>query len=250
MKLYHKHRTTYVSKKDTVRLLREVFEAPPPIHKDSFIQALPAPKISVLSFMLFQAGYIPRWIWASSAVLFAMTLTAACLLDQDILPVLSAAIPFVAISTGIESGRSHIYDMAELEMSSRFSLKSVLLARMGILGFSHMLLLGVLIPLGSIHNTASLLQTGIYLLTPYLVTTVTGLWISRKIRGKEAGYVYLGAAAAISGILVYIHSALPDYYQLSYFRRWAVILILLTGLAIYEFTRTIQETEELRWNLS
>lgn len=113
-----------------------------------------------------------------------------------------------------------------------------------------MLLLGALIPLGSIHNTASLLQTGIYLLTPYLVTTVTGLWISRKIRGKEAGYVYLGAAAAISGILVYIQSALPDYYQLSYFRRWAVILIMLTGLAIFEFTRIIQETEELRWNLS
>jgi len=185
-----------------------------------------------------------------SAVIFVLALAAACLLEQDILQILSAVIPFVAIASGIESGRSHIYAMAELEMSSRFSLKCVILARMGILGLSHLFLLAALIPLGALHSTAGFLQTGVYLLTPYLAATLTGLWISRKIRGKEAGYAYLGTAAFISGCLMYIPATLPDCYQMRYFHRWGVLLVLLAGAVIYEFTKIIQETEELEWNLS
>lgn len=250
MKLYLKYRATDTTNHHTTRLLREVCEAPPPLRKDSFIQALPNRKISTLAFLRFQAGYIPKWIWGTSAVIFALALAAACLLEQDILQMLSAAIPFVAIASGIESGRSHIYAMAELEMSSRFSLKSVILARMGILGLSHLLLLAALIPLGTLHNTAGFLQTGVYLLTPYLAATLTGLWISRKIRGKEAGYAYLGTAAFISGFLMYIQAALPDCYQTRHFHRWGILLVLLAGAVIYEFTKIIQETEELEWNLS
>ena len=250
MKSYHRYRTTHTAKQNTIRLLQEACEAPPPLRRDSFIQALPNRKISTLAFLRFQAGYIPKWIWGTSAVIFVLALAAACLLEQDILQMLSAVIPFVAIASGIESGRSHIYAMAELEMSSRFSLKSVILARMGILGLSHLLLLAALIPLGTLHNTAGFLQTGVYLLTPYLAATLTGLWISRKIRGKEAGYAYLGTAAFISGFLMYIQAALPDCYQTRHFHRWGILLVLLAGAVIYEFTKIIQETEELEWNLS
>ncbi|MEH2947007.1 hypothetical protein [Sporofaciens sp. JLR.KK001] len=250
MKSYHRYRTTHTAKQNTIRLLQEACEAPPPLRRDSFIQALPNRKISTLAFLRFQVGYIPKWIWGMSAVIFVLALAAACLLEQDILQILSAVIPFVAIASGIESGRSHIYAMAELEMSSRFSLKSVILARMGILGLSHLLLLAALIPLGTLHNTAGFLQTGVYLLTPYLAATLTGLWISRKIRGKEAGYAYLGTAVFISGFLMYIQAALPDCYQTRHFHRWGILLVLLAGAVIYEFTKIIQETEELEWNLS
>lgn len=245
-----KHPASCNTNQNTLQLLQKIFEAPPPRHKEAFIRNLPQPRLNCLSFMLLQAGYMPRWIWVLSAVLLALSLAAACLLNQDILYILSAMIPFAAVSSGIESGRSQIYAMEELEMSSRFSLKSVLLARMGILGISHLILLGFLIPLGSIHSPANLLQTGVCLLTPYLASTVTGLWISRKIRGKEAVYAYLGAATAVSGIQMYLQTTLPEYYQTNYFHRQIVLLLLLTAATIYESIKIIQETEELRWNLS
>lgn len=246
-----KHHTEHgVAKYDAAKLLQDAFEAPPPTRKDAFMRALLPPRISNFSFMLLQAGYIRKWVWLLSAALALLSLSAACFLEQDILQMLSALIPFVAMSAGIESGRSGIYAMAELEMASRFSLKSVLLARMGILGISHLFLLCILIPLGSLHSAVDLLQAGAYLLTPYLCTTVSGLWISRKIRGKEAFYAYIGTAAAVSIGNAYIRTSLPEYFQAGYLCRWAVLLILLAAAGIYEFTKIIEETEELRWNLS
>ncbi len=237
-------------KQNIHQLLQSAFEAPPPAHKEEFLRTAPRIRISNLSFILYQAAYIRKWIWVISAFAFALSLSAVCLMDQEVLPALSALIPFIAISVGIESGSSSIYNMAELELSSRFSLKSVLLARMEILGISHLFLLCILIPLGSIRNTNTLWQTGVYLLVPYLVTTGTSLWISRKIRGKDANYAYIGTAAIVSGASLYLPVILPCYYQTDYLFRWVILLIIFIIFTVTEFTKIIQETEELRWSLS
>ena len=55
-------------------------------------------------------------------------------MEKDVLWIISALIPFIAMSILTENARSGIYLMAELEMAARFSLKSVILARMEILG--------------------------------------------------------------------------------------------------------------------
>ncbi len=129
------------------RLLKECFEAPEPKKKREFIASLPSPDVSIMDFLLSQAAYIPKWIWSLSALIFVVALVGAGYLKKDMLWCVSACMPLLALAPVTESGRSQRWNMAELEMSSRFSLKSVLLARLGILGLADLLLFFLLLPL-------------------------------------------------------------------------------------------------------
>lgn len=170
-------------------------------------------------------------------------------MERDILWVISSLIPFVALSIVTESSKANVYHMAELEMASRFSLKSIMLARMGVLGVSHFLLLCMLTPLVSMNQMIPFLQTGIYLLVPYLLTTVTGLWITRKIHGKEALYSCMGAAVSVSGINAFTKTMLPQVFSTGYFHWWLIMCFILTAFFIWELKKTIHQTEELSWSL-
>ena len=73
--------------------------------------------------------------------------------------------------------------MEELELATRFSLKSVLLARLCLVGSLHAVLLLCLTLLCRGTGAASFGRTVVYLLVPYLLTAYGGLWLSRRLRG-------------------------------------------------------------------
>lgn len=54
---------------------------------------------------------------------FLIALMGARAFEKDVLWVISALIPFIALSLVTENARSNTYSMAEFEMSARFSLK-------------------------------------------------------------------------------------------------------------------------------
>lgn len=237
--------------------LKDAFEAPTPTGKRAFLKDLPQPGISHLSFMLIQAAYIRRWVWALSILLFISILSVTLFTSENTQWMLSAMIPFVALSAVAENARSQAYGMAELEMASRFSLKSVIMARMAILGLCHFCLLALLIPLGALHVTegisgklAVMAQSGIYILVPYLLTTVCGLWIVRKIHSREAIYGCTAVAVLVSAADIALRSTASALYQRAYFHRWVMALGILVLLTALEYYKTIRQTEELSWNLS
>ena len=228
--------------------IRGAFEAPTPMHKQEFLRNAPGQRISILSFMLSQAGYIRKRVLAMSMFLFALSLAGACFLKMDMLWIISAFMPFLALSAVTENSRSMTYGMEELEMSSRFSLRNVVLARMGILGVFHLLLLCLLMPLAYVHSTFTLPQVGVYLLIPYLLTDVAGLWITRNVRGKEGLYACVGVAVCISAIHFLLSNV--SVFFISHFEWSMAALIILIILCIKETKKMVQQTEELRWNLS
>lgn len=237
-------------------MLKDAFDPPAPLGKRAFLKGLPLPGISHLSFMLIQAAYIRRRVWALSILLFISILTATLFTSKDTLWMLSAMVPFVALSAVTENARSQAYGMAELEMASRFSLKSVILARMAILGLCHFCLLALLVPLGALHLTpgvsgklAVIVQSGIYILVPYLLTTVCGLWIVRKIRSREASYGCTAVAVLVSAADITLRSAASVLYQRVYFHWWVMALGILAILTIMEYHKTIRQSEKLSWNL-
>lgn len=128
--------------------LKNVFDAPQPLHKRAFLRTLEQPKISILAFVLTQLGYIRRWVWIISALVFVLSAAGAAGLPSDTVWVASALMPLLALTVVSESGRSQNYEMAELEMATRFSLRSVVLARLGILGMENLIVLGLLLPVG------------------------------------------------------------------------------------------------------
>ncbi len=132
----------------TKEALKTVFAAPPPLRKKEFLQkTAPVPaKLSLFSFLLVQLRYIRKHVWILAALIFGFLFSVSFILSADRIWALSAFTPLLALLTVAETGRSEIYEMAELEMATRFSLRSVLLARLCILGLNNLFLLGLLFP--------------------------------------------------------------------------------------------------------
>lgn len=101
--------------------------------------------------------------------------------------------------------------MSEFELSTRFSLKSVVLARMSILGVLDFIILACLVPLCWIGNNFSFIQTGTYIVVPYLLTVNLSLWVTRHIHSREAIYGCMTVAVLVCGINVGFHYSFGNH---------------------------------------
>lgn len=231
------------------RLLKEFFEAPEPEKKREFIASLPSPDVSIMDFLLSQAAYIPKWIWSLSALIFVVALVGAGYLKKDMLWCVSACMPLLALAPVTESGRSQRWNMAELEMSSRFSLKSVLLARLGILGLADLLLFFLLLPLAWMNGGSSILETGVYMLCPYMLTVLLGLWASRIVHGRECAYLCGAIALGVALGNALLYQTIQGFYARHNFPYWVLAFALLSVGAVKQCIETIKQKEEPVWNL-
>jgi len=232
-------------KKELRRALYDAFEAPESQRKKVFLNNIRQPGIGYFKFILLQASYIRKWVWGLSLAVFAVALIGGGFMEREVIWVLSALMPYLAAVSIAENVRSEVYGMAELEMASRFSLKSVVLARMGILGVFHLILLGLLVPLGHMHGVSTALQTGVYLLVPYLLTNAGGLWLVRRIRSRETSYVCMGYAIIISAFPIVSKYTITLLYQPEAFGWWLVLLAILCVATAVEYRKTVVRTEEL-----
>ena len=236
---------------DWRRILKAAFEAPPPVEKEKFLREIERlqPKISHFDFVVSQISYIRKRIWILSAAVFMCAVYGA-FWARDTFWILCALIPFLAVSAVTENRRSMDYGMAEMEMVSRFSLKSVIFARMEILGIVHGFLLMILIPLASLHSVFSWFETGMYVFTPYLLAAALGLEITRRMHGREADYAGLGAALGVSVFYgIFSVTAMEDYGEDALFR-WSAGVALLAVWTVRGYRKLIRETEEMTWKLS
>lgn len=240
-----------ISKRQTVKQqLREAFEAPSPEGRDLFLEDCPVPSISTFSLIIAQAGYIRKRIWVFSLCIFVLALYKSHRMERDTLWMLSALAPFVAMTLLSENARSKAYGMAELEMSCRFFRKSILLARMGCLALSHLLLMGLLTPLAYFCSGTSILQTGVYLLVPYLLTLVLGLGIMRRVPDRESLAACACIAVAISCLFLSFRYCFLSVWDPAHWNSWLAIFFLLLLLLLREIRKMIRQMEEPRWNLS
>ncbi|MCM1540998.1 MAG: hypothetical protein NC121_07035 [Blautia sp.] len=223
--------------------LSRILEAPPPRHKREFLLELKLPGMTLAEVVFSQASYIRRWVWGVSALVFLAALAGSLLLSADMLWAISAFTPLLALAFLSESGRSENYGMAELEMATRFSLRSVLLARTGILGVENLALLCLLIPLGLRNNAFSPLQAGVYILTPFLLTTFTGLWIVRRSGGREGMYLCVGIAACVSVSVFFFHRTVPQIYGRNHLAWWMAGALLLCMGTVRQYYRIINGME-------
>ncbi|TCL58065.1 hypothetical protein EDD76_107180 [Kineothrix alysoides] len=232
-------------KKELKRALYGAFEAPESQRKNAFLKNIRQPGIGYFKFVLLQASYIRKWVWGLSVTIFAAALIGGGFMERDVVWVLSALMPYLAAASIAESVRSEMYGMAELEMASRFPLKSVMLARMGILGVFHLTLLGLLVPFEHMYGVFTAFQTGVYLLVPYLLTNAGGLWLVRKIRSREASYVCMGYAIIISAFPIVSKYTITLLYQPEVFGWWLVLLAILCVATAVEYRKTVIRAEEL-----
>lgn len=247
-------------KKEMKQILKTAFEAPMPQQKACFFEALQKQKKDGLiqddsfyhqtaDFLMTQMGYISRWIWAGAFFIFAAAAGIGIILPEKMLWILSALMPFLAVTGVLETVRSEIYGMAELEQACRYGLNRILFARILVIGTVHFFVFSAGIFFLELQGGLRLWQNAVYLCVPYLLTSSCSLWLMRHVHGREGAY---GAAAAalLTAVLPEIFAHRREIlYAAENFKWWMVICLLLLLCNILQYQRIIRHTEELSWNL-
>ncbi|MDE6759435.1 MAG: hypothetical protein K2J90_02005 [Lachnospiraceae bacterium] len=224
--------------------LKEIYEAPKPAGKRAFFRKTELPPLNIGSILWMQCFYITKWEWIASVILLGTAVVIGSFYREWVFRTVLAMLPFLAVVGVSESVRSITWGMSELEMSARFSLKSVVLARMVIVGIANVVLEMILALLAG----GNLLETVLYLFVPYLLTAYGSLILVRTISGKDGIYACAGLGVFVSMVTEFSILQYSWIYQTRYAGFWFVVVCFIMYLMIREGKRDIRKMEELVWN--
>lgn len=241
-------------KRSWKKQLKELYQVPEPQCKAAFLQELNYPKATRGEFMVVQAGYIRKRVWILSAVLIFAAVLAGEWMQGVVMayPVLwssSAMMPVLALIMVLETFRSEMYGMDELEQSARHNLPEVLLLRMGIVGGVDFLLIAAAVPIIVRYDGLSFLRVSVYLLVPYLLTCFLALCIQRWKRGRGAVWYNILASGFISGVELLSPAMKELLYKEKQFTLWVAVLCSLGIAIVIQIRRIKKDREEYQWNL-
>ena len=233
---------------------KEAFSAPSPQRKAEFLEYLEkesapmmyfdSPSIGIGFFLLSQIAYIRKRVYLISLLVLVLAIIAADYAGVESIWYIAAMMPFVALCMVTESARSETYGMAELEMASRFSIKSILMARFGTIGLVHMVLLCILIPVVRHSTFYSFVYVGIHLLVPYLAASVLEFAALRRFRGKEAISVCMVISLMVSLLNMQVENLLSYLFGARKFFIWVVLAVYLLVRVVREYKAMVNQTEE------
>ena len=155
----------------------------------------------------------------------------------------SAVMPLLALLMSVEVNRSYAYGMDELEMSTRYNLKEVLLARLTFLGVEDLGLILISLPFVGSTCRYNLFLIGVYLLVPYLLTSIATLEISYHLKSRNT-LAYCVATALMVSVTYMLMSGQWDLYAMKYSMYWVMLVCFFVGFAIYEIKMLQRKVEE------
>lgn len=224
--------------------LKKVYQAPPPERKCAFLHQIALQPIHTGHVVWSQISYISKLEWLLSILLFSITIMINYFFETAVFGMTLALMPFLAVAAVSECMRSVVYGMDELEMAARFSLKSIILARMFMIGIENL----VLVIIFSVFMHGGLLLTMLCLAVPYLITTYGSLLIVRKVSGKEGIYICISYSAAVSMLVGVGFLNYAWIYQEQFVYFWMAAVLLLTFANFKEGRRFLAVPKEEKWN--
>ena len=253
--------TTEAKNRELLLLFFELDEKPDPAKKEAFLkivmtgQITRATNMTLHRMLLIQVKYIRKTAWLAAL----MILLAAVLITKgspDSVLQISALTPLLLLAfvTEIETRRSYAYGMAELEMTTAFSLRSIRYARFMILGLFDMAVLAGISLLIRKYVAMSVLLTLAHLLLPFLLTMTGALLLDRTAFGRThpygSGVLALLTTVVTEGFLI------PDspvaipfaMYRVGWVLELAAVFLLVTVIAL--FCTNVKREEEMTaiWN--
>ena len=222
---------------ENLKEIKKYFEATEPVRKQEFIKKMAVSqyknirkKASFFYILRIQFSYISKWLWLLSAVLFTGIFIASRYIANGLVWYMCGIMPFIVTFTLSESVRSVIYGMNELEMSSKFTLKSIIMSRVVIIGAVNM----SLILFAEFLSGDLLWRNIIYMLVPYLSSATGGFIILRKFTSKEGVYLSCGFGTIIGLLDMGSINSYIFIYDAKYTGIWVIVTIMLSAAAIYE----------------
>lgn len=234
--------------------LKTAFDAPMPIRKSEFLLSVNFPKSTRFDFLLAQIGYIRKrvWIVALLAIIPALMILFSGITENvlGLVWVVSSLLPFIALMGITEIARSASHNMAELEISCKYSFSHVILARLGIIGFTNMIMFTVVIASFRMVGGVDVLRLGTYLFVPFLLTCSLSLFALNRLRSKESAYICGGISCFVSICNAFISNQYRSALSNEYMMFWVIAFCVLLIWTVGEIIKLIRKTEEYQWNSS
>ena len=225
------------------RQLNAAFYTPEPVKKDSFLKNLRPREITTTEMISQQLPFIRKTVWLMAVAVLTVAVIGSYAASESTVHVIEALAPLAAISACLEIQRSYRYQMTELEMATRFSVKSVLFARMLIIGLAYAVVFCSIAPILSVRFGISVIVLASRILIPYLITVSICLHIERTEVGRKNRYLSMAIACLISISVFWIGNY--DMANLTEFiTRWGpLVVVLLAVLTLYENYKTVNTME-------
>lgn len=227
--------------------LKRVYDVPQPVKKKEFLKQFDIPHISMGKFMWEQLWYVKMWVWLLTGCIFILAIWLSKYMEKEQVWMIYALIPFLALTILTENAKSNAYGMDELEYATRFSIKNLLLARMGVLTILHgAVFLVIMVCLKKI--LLPMMSNVFYILVPYFFTVCLGFYFLRKFRGRESTYISIGISVFVSSFISISRQVVPFIYNLEMVKWWVAAFIFIFVFTIKEAVLFYKKTEELSWN--
>ena len=220
------------------------YEAPKPRRKQAFIRQFGVQKINLPRLVLMQAKYIAKWVWMVSLGICLAIYVVTHVIEEKYVGVLYGLVPFLVLISVTESTRSYRYGMEELELSARFSLKSIVMARMVMLGVGN---LAVLFVIANVLGQRAGYHI-LHILTPYFLTAGGSLYIVRTVRRNENTSLCFTLAFVVSFLQIFLPGWFREVLTPHYMPIWTVLFVVGIVVTVKESYWTIRMTEDLAWN--
>ena len=232
--------------------IREICHSPQPENKREFFQYLkeqemmnPRPRVmSHGEFLACQLFYIGKWIWmlAGSLLLFIIWI---CFRHPGNYPF--ALTPLLAAGILFETCRSSRWKMAEFEHAARFSLRSVILARLFLLGTVNTVGLLIVTLIVRPFFSCSLFRVFLYMMVPYLTASWLGS-VYEKMHRMDQGLGRTMICVLSSAFFAVAPALFSQLYEERMTVFWAAAFILTACSMAGNLREWIRNTEEPVWN--
>ena len=205
---------------------------PNPERKDEFIRKCRKYDIyehpKTYHFICRQIAYIRKPVWLIS-FLALMISVWGIYGNSEIVYVISAVMPFVSGIAVMETYRSRMHGMTEMESITLISMRGILFARVFCIGISHILLLLVLTMIASRYSELGFFMTGSFLTIPYLISSIVCFELERSLLGRKNVFISIVVSAIVSSGMVVLQN---QRYLFTETYKWiwyltAVVLIIL-----------------------
>ena len=228
--------------------LAAAFDAPLPMRREEFLRPAAPGRPSAMAFLILQAGYIRKRVFAAAGACLLLTAIGASRFPGEVVWLISGAAPLFALLLVAESGRSAACRMAELETATCFSLRSVVFARMSIILLTDLALLLAFLMLGGQAVPAGVFAAGLYVAVPFLLTANAGFFMARRCRGPQ-GLAGCAAAAAAVSVSVFVFKEIrPQLWHENTLCLWmlaAAAFLMGTGR---DCILTLAHSEDWAWS--
>lgn len=214
-------------------------------------------KNSLQTILLSQLQYLPLSFWMVQIVLVAIAVALVCMSGYWKVPLhypltaLMVMIPLVVLVGVREISKSKLYDMWEIEQSSRCQLVKITACRMLIIGLADLFLVTGILAVTSFYYQQSLIEVILYGMVPFNISCTCYLFTIIKNEKGQLSY-HLFVCMICVAVVFSIILKQEILFETSMIWGWTVFYffsLVLLGKTVWNYLKHEKKIGESAWSL-